>query len=558
MTSIDLNKPKTVAEYEKFLNGRERKTLMRFQRFLDLISETRDIAPFDLYPDELFIEKIKFNRRTLLFGDAWNILYQLSENFLSVFPTQPIFQEGSKLNPRGLAIRYQRDEEPYATNLKNFQTAISNVYRGTGIFGSFFTVKEKAGALSRILTGLFRDDLFHKLDDQGGGEFYIDILDELLADDEEAGQLLGSRIENSEEFDKAFSRISKPYIEDITKKLSELEKDGWIKVKSIKSEVFKSGDMNIAVVNGAVMPAGKVLTFILVVKATKINWRKFIESVSEKCEKANLQWDNIFSDAKQKSLVINLINERRKELDRDDDIIVSLKSWNYNEDRIHTLRTLEGLERDGLITLGGFKIREPDTYDKLRGVPGSFALKAEISVTSKFKERIQEIADEDTKNLWINRNNLNQKQKKVKTVFSQKEKFKNASDENVKKDPMPEMIKIKSARMEGRILIINNGQETISFNSSNLGEHREEAEASKTFKVFNLLWADRFEMKDRIVTNKSGKMISAENLTHVGKVPTEGALKKLIVRLNARFMENGLKIKISGKGGKYKLSVNFE
>jgi hypothetical protein len=121
-----------------------------------------------------------------------------------------------------------------------------------------------------------------------------------------------------------------------------------------------------------------------------------------------------------------------------------------------------------------------------------------------------------------------------------------------------EMIKIKLVRLDGRILIINNGQETISFNSNTSGEHGEGAEASKTFKVFNLLWADRYETKDRVITNRNGKMTSAANLMRIGSIPTENALKKLIVRLNTRFTENGLKIKISGKGGKYKLSVNFE
>ena len=127
-----------------------------------------------------------------------------------------------------------------------------------------------------------------------------------------------------------------------------------------------------------------------------------------------------------------------------------------------------------------------------------------------------------------------------------------------KKKSKPKMIKIKTARLDGLLLIINGGQESISFNSNAPDKNGEEAESSKTFKVFNLLWADHYEIKDRSVTNKNTKMISAANLMKVGDVPTEGALKKLIVRLNARFADNGLKIKVSGKGGKYKLSVNFE
>jgi hypothetical protein len=109
-----------------------------------------------------------------------------------------------------------------------------------------------------------------------------------------------------------------------------------------------------------------------------------------------------------------MINERREDLDKDEGIIFQLKSRGYHdENRIQALKTLEGLEKDGFIILSGFKIyKSDDTFDKFYGDPGYFALKTEISVTRKFKERIQEIADEAAKNLWTNKNNLNQKQKK--------------------------------------------------------------------------------------------------------------------------------------------------
>ncbi len=126
-----------------------------------------------------------------------------------------------------------------------------------------------------------------------------------------------------------------------------------------------------------------------------------------------------------------------------------------------------------------------------------------------------------------------------------------------KNKPEPIKIKVKSVRLDGRLLIINNGQETISFNSTNSEEREGDIPASKTFKVFNLLWADHYEMKDRAITNRNGKMTSAANLMRVGGIPTRGALYKQIDRINARFAEKGLKIKIS-KGEKCKLTVYFE
>ena len=53
-------------------------------------------------------------------------------------------------------------------------------------------------------------------------------------------------------------------------------------------------------------------------------------------------------------------------------------------------------------------------------------------------------------------------------------------------------------------------------------------------------------------------MITAKNLMRIGEILTLSALRKLVARLNSRFAAKGLKMKITGKGAKYKLTVDTE
>jgi hypothetical protein len=122
-----------------------------------------------------------------------------------------------------------------------------------------------------------------------------------------------------------------------------------------------------------------------------------------------------------------------------------------------------------------------------------------------------------------------------------------------------ETIKIASVRLLDRILIINNGQETISFNDKRLGTKEDDMPESKAFKVFKLLWEGRFMTENRAITNKKdAKMFSLTNLMRVSGINTKGALDQQIKRINAQFAKKGLKITIVGDGGQYKMQVVTE
>jgi hypothetical protein len=121
----------------------------------------------------------------------------------------------------------------------------------------------------------------------------------------------------------------------------------------------------------------------------------------------------------------------------------------------------------------------------------------------------------------------------------------------------PVTIKIQSVRLEGRLLVINNGQITVPFNSKKMGK-REEADELKTFKVFKLLWAGHFKAGERGGTNnKNARMVSAANLMSVGGVKKKDSFNRLIGRINKKFSDAGLRIKIEGKLDQYKLTVNY-
>jgi hypothetical protein len=93
----------------------------------------------------------------------------------------------------------------------------------------------------------------------------------------------------------------------------------------------------------------------------------------------------------------------------------------------------------------------------------------------------------------------------------------------------PEPIKIKSARLQGNVLIINNGQVYIPFNERHSGEPSEETAVLKAFKTFKFLWPNRFEMEKNAIRNKKdAKLISFANLKRVRDCPTQKAINKII------------------------------
>jgi hypothetical protein len=147
----------------------------------------------------------------------------------------------------------------------------------------------------------------------------------------------------------------------------------------------------------------------------------------------------------------------------------------------------------------------------------------------------------------------------AKTIFDKlafrKVVFEGGHAENKK----PEPIKIKLIRLQDHVLIINNGQVSFPFNENHSSDRSEEAAELKAFKTFKPLWSNRFEMERNVIRNrKDAKLISIANLKRVSGCPTQGALDKLIGRINKRFTDKGLKIKIEGRRGQYKLRIDFE
>ncbi|MEW6407785.1 MAG: hypothetical protein AB1465_03785 [Patescibacteria group bacterium] len=385
-----------------------------------------------------------------------------------------------------------------------------------------------------IISGLFRDEKFHNFNDKSGKEFYIDILDELLANNIKLNFLLKRTINNNLILE--IVKIIKPEITKAKNKIKELEKNKWIKIKKINNEVFQKGWDNETLYKGKLYSSGKLLTHIIKIDAKEINWGKFIEYIANEYEKVNLDWDNIYSLEKQKSLLIQKIYERNKFLDKDTDIIFLLDKHSSSDfGRIQILKTLQELERENFIHIVGFQIYDPENYiikiaktlANIKDYP-YLSLRAKISITKKFKERIKKINDDFLKSLKTTNKPI------IKTLPN---------------------ISIKNAQLDEKnyILEINNGEKILSFKSKKKGVGLEKE--TKQFKILYHLWDFRWELKDNKVI-KRGDFVSLDNLVkNCGSKSNEAAYKH-IQRLNNRFQKEGIAIEIKGENEKYRLIIN--
>jgi len=133
-------------------------------------------------------------------------------------------------------------------------------------------------------------------------------------------------------------------------------------------------------------------------------------------------------------------------------------------------------------------------------------------------------------------------------------------------------IPIKDVRIdEGNYLLeINKGEKIVSFKSKKKikkvdfeeGLTREEKEQlrrealeTKQWKILYHLWDFRWEIKDGKNLLK-GDFASLENLKIGSKCPTTEAVYQHIKRINNRFKDEEVPIKIEGKNGKYRLIIN--
>ena len=114
---------------------------------------------------------------------------------------------------------------------------------------------------------------------------------------------------------------------------------------------------------------------------------------------------------------------------------------------------------------------------------------------------------------------------------------------------------IKNVRLdeENYFLEINNGEKIIMFKSRKKGKGFEKE--TKQFKTLHHLWDFRRELKaDKVL--KEGDFVSLDNLTKGSGSKSAGAAYKHIQRLNTRFENEGVAIKISGENEKYRLIIN--
>lgn len=138
----------------------------------------------------------------------------------------------------------------------------------------------------------------------------------------------------------------------------------------------------------------------------------------------------------------------------------------------------------------------------------------------------------------------------------------------IKLAPLP----IKDIRLDkdNYFLEINGGERFVPFRSKKMmkklkfeeGLTREEEEHSrwealktKQWKVLFHLWDFRWEMKGGKVLQR-GDIFTLENLKRMTGCKTTGAVKQHIKRLNNRFKNDGLTIKIIGENEKYRLVIN--
>jgi len=116
-------------------------------------------------------------------------------------------------------------------------------------------------------------------------------------------------------------------------------------------------------------------------------------------------------------------------------------------------------------------------------------------------------------------------------------------------------ITIKNIRLddENYFLEINDGEKIIPFKSRKKGKGL--GKETKQFKILYHLWDFRWELKDDNVLKK-GEFVSLDNLARGSGSESKGAAHKHIQRLNTRFENEGVAIKISGENEKYRLIIN--
>jgi len=270
-----------------------------------------------------------------------------------------------------------------------------------------------------IFNIFFRDKKFYKPKSTQGGTFYIDIMDELMGRDILFSSLLDLDIEEIRDFNESdiqdwtlkIAHIGGKYIKKLRRNLDLLEKNCWIEGVKLQIET-KDTFVKKEKTSYGTIPAGNIINILLKITVQKIYWDKFINYIAEKRDEESLNWDIIGSSYKQKELIKSSIDTKRRELERNDHIIM-VGSQNYGDYKVNIqfLKTIKELEKDGLIKINSICVRTKMSFRELTlnsTIKEYFDIRVNLSLTKKFDNSLMKIV-EKKKEVEKNKNIIKEK-----------------------------------------------------------------------------------------------------------------------------------------------------
>ena len=110
-----------------------------------------------------------------------------------------------------------------------------------------------------------------------------------------------------------------------------------------------------------------------------------------------------------------------------------------------------------------------------------------------------------------------------------------------------EKIPIKKIRLDetDHMIVINRGSKLLPFTSN-----------TKQFRILKHLWESRWEIKNNDVL-KEGDFVPVEILKRLCNCPTNGAIKKQIMRINKLFENHNINMEVDSKKNKYRLVIHM-
>jgi len=196
----------------------------------------------------------------------------------------------------------------------------------------------------KILVSLFRNTLFIDPKSTKGGDFYIDLFNELM---ERWSWRNGDQSPSPDIIREETIKRCKKVINELKK----LENNKLIKIEKIENIKYLSTISNYEFKK--LMYSYNSSNFNKIsYKLSYINWNYFLKNISDIVASYVINEENIFSNKKQKKIIIEKIKEKTVFLEKTNDII--LNSDNFTDVNLFT--SLKELELDGLIVINGIQV----------------------------------------------------------------------------------------------------------------------------------------------------------------------------------------------------------